>query len=294
MDAADPTQPESGAVVVSSVSTADPGIVAAAESAARTVFGVASVLAAALVELLAPPPVRGGESGSVRLLPAADLALAVAWQTSSIVGRAARSTLRVAAPVTGVLLDPPLVPQPLRPATHLRRAVATWHTERPGLERDARLVWDRSVPAVVGTAMAPLDLTQIVLDQVRIGDIVEAALDDLDLTEIVLTRVDLRRVIDAALDQLDLTEIVVSRVDVLGLAEYVVNGIDLPEIMRSSTGSMASESLRTVRVQGVEADAAVARIVDRVLAWRRAPRRTDAPGEPESLAAHTPTGSDPS
>jgi hypothetical protein len=146
----------------------------------------------------------------------------------------------------------------------------------------------------VGSAIAPIDLTQLVLDRVRLGEIVEAALDDLDLTEIVLTRVDLRRVVEAALDQLDLTEVVVSRVDVLGLAEYVVNGIDLPEIMRSSTGSMASESLRTVRVQGVEADEAVARIVDRVLAWRRTPRRTDAPGDPESLASGPSADSDAS
>ena len=292
MDQPDDDRPD--AVVVRSVSTSDPGIVVAGESAARAVFGVASVLAAAVVELLAPTQGRSGRPGTVRLLPAADVALAVTWQASTLLGRAARATLRVAAPVTGVLMDPPLVPPPLRPATHLRRAVATWHVERPGLEQDARLVWDRSIPLVVGSAIAPIDLTQLVLDRVRLGEIVEAALDDLDLTEIVLTRVDLRRVIEAALDQLDLTEVVVSRVDVLGLAEYVVNGIDLPEIMRSSTGSMASESLRTVRVQGVEADEAVARIVDRVLAWRRTPRRTDAPGDPESLTSGPSADSDPS
>lgn len=290
------TQPPSGssggggsdALVVTSVSTVDPGLVATTEAAVRAGFGFASVLTASLVELLAPPRGRDGESASPRIHPAADLALATAWQASTLAGRAARTALRVAAPLTGVLVDPPLVPQALRPSTHLRRVVATWQTERPALESEARAVWDRSIPVVVGTAVQPLDLTHLVVDRVRLGEVVEAALNELDLTQVVLTRVDLQRIVETVLDQLDLTEIAASRVDLIGLADYVVDGIDLPEIIRASTGSMASESLRTVRMQSVEADATVARIVDRLLAWRRDSRRTDAPGEPESLTNSPP------
>jgi hypothetical protein len=70
----------------------------------------------------------------------------------------------------------------------------------------------------------------------------------------------------------------------VGVAEYVVDEIDLPEIIRDSTGSVASETVRTVRMQGVDADRTVARIVDRIM-LRRRQRRTDAPGAPLSEAA---------
>jgi hypothetical protein len=90
--------------------------------------------------------------------------------------------------------------------------------------------------------------------------VVDAMLDQIDLTELVVRRVDLDRV--AA--QLDLIE----------LAEYVVDGIDLPRIIRESTGSVASEGIRGVRMQSIEADQAIARFVDRLL-LRRGSRRTD-------------------
>ncbi len=268
---------------VSEVSLVDPGIAATAESAARVLFGLASVLAAATVELLAPPRPTEGTSAAPRLFPATELALAVGWQASTMVGRAARGTLRVATPVAAVLVDPPLVPQALRPAHHLRGALSQWRRDRPTLEREAGRAWDRGVPVLVSAATEPIDLTRIVVDQVQLAEIVRAALASLDLTEIVVSQVDLGRVVDAALAELDLTEVVVTQVDVLGLAEYVVNGIDLPAIIRGSTGSVASEGVRTLRLQSVDADETVARLVDRVLAWRRG-RQTDAPGEPDSLA----------
>jgi hypothetical protein len=47
-----------------------------------------------------------------------------------------------------------------------------------------------------------------------------------------------------------------------------VEGVDLPEIIRDSTGSMVSETVHDVRVQGIEADRAVSRLVDRLLRRR--------------------------
>jgi hypothetical protein len=44
--------------------------------------------------------------------------------------------------------------------------------------------------------------------------------------------------------------------------------IDLPEIIRGSTGSMALETMHDVRLQGIEADRAVSRLMDRVLRRR--------------------------
>jgi hypothetical protein len=89
--------------------------------------------------------------------------------------------------------------------------------------------------------------------------VVDAVLDQIDLTELVVRRVDLDRV--------------AARLDLIGLAEYIVDGIDLPRIIRESTGSVASEGIRGIRMQSIEADQAVARFVDRLL-LRREPRRS--------------------
>jgi hypothetical protein len=71
--------------------------------------------------------------------------------------------------------------------------------------------------------------------------------------------------------------------DLVGLADQVIEGIDLPEIIRESTGTVASEVVRGVRMQSIDADEAIARVVDRLFLRRRR-RATDAPGEPLSLA----------
>jgi hypothetical protein len=86
--------------------------------------------------------------------------------------------------------------------------------------------------------------------------------------------------IDAIVSRVDI-DAIVQRLDLVALAEEVVNGIDLPEIIRESTGSMASDVVRDARMQSIDADVLIARVVDRIIRRRRA-RRTDAPGEPES------------
>jgi predicted RNase H-like nuclease len=86
--------------------------------------------------------------------------------------------------------------------------------------------------------------------------------------------------IDAIVSRIDV-DAIVERLDLVALAEEVVNGIDLPEIIRESTGSMASDVVRDARMQTIDADVAIARVIDRIIRRRRA-RSTDAPGEPES------------
>jgi hypothetical protein len=98
--------------------------------------------------------------------------------------------------------------------------------------------------------------------------LVNAVLDQLDLTDLVVQRVDL----DQVAQHLDL-DAVVARIDLISLAEYIVDGIDLPKIIRDSTGSVASEGVRGVRMQSIEADEALAKFIDRLL-LRRRPRRT--------------------
>ena len=84
---------------------------------------------------------------------------------------------------------------------------------------------------------------------------VEPVIDRVDLTALVLERVDLGAVVDAAL----------AKVDLIGLAEQVIDGVDLPELIRESTGSMASDTVRGVRMRGIEADQTVSRAMDRLL-----------------------------
>jgi hypothetical protein len=108
----------------------------------------------------------------------------------------------------------------------------------------------------------------------------------LDIDNIV-SRVDIDNIvsrvdIDNIVAKVDI-DAIIDRVDVVGIAEQVIEGIDLPELIRESTGSMSSEVVRDVRLQSVEADERVARIIDRLLRRRRT-RDTDAPGEPQSLA----------
>jgi hypothetical protein len=136
------------------------------------------------------------------------------------------------------------------------------------------------VPRIVSAALDQLDLTPLVVQRVDVDEIVRGI--DLDA---IVERID----VDAVAATLDV-EALVERIDLAGLAQTVINEIDLPEIIRRSTGLVASETVRGVRMQGVEADRAIAGVVDRVLRRRR-PRTADAdppadeadPPDPEHL-----------
>lgn len=85
----------------------------------------------------------------------------------------------------------------------------------------------------------------------------------LDLTALVVDNVD----VDALAASIDVNAIL-ARVDLLGLANYIITGVDLPEIIRESTAGITSEAVHGVRLRGVEADQAVARVIDRMLLRR--------------------------
>ena len=160
---------------------------------------------------------------------------------------------------------------------------------------------DRVVEAVdLDAAAGRLDVAAIV-EQVDVDPVVrrvdlDAVIDRIDM-ESVLDRIDMKSVIeridmDLVLDRIDLTTIVLERVDLdavvaaildhidlIGLAGEVIEGVDLPEIIRESTGSMASDTVQGARMQGIAADEAVSRAVDRLL-LRRRHRATQAPSQP--------------
>lgn len=149
----------------------------------------------------------------------------------------------------------------------------------------AQLLSQLNVDAVATQLLNQLDLTRLVLERVDLQRVVGGALEGLDLTAVVVEQVDLGGVVAVALQQVDLTEIVMQQVDLVGVAEYVVDAIDLPEIIRDSTGSVASEAVVGIRMQGIDADAAVGRVVDRMLRRRRQGSAEEAPG-----TSHVSTG----
>jgi hypothetical protein len=194
---------------------------------------------------------------------------------------AGRLVARVAAPGARLVLDPPLIPLGRRPA-RLVEALA----QRGRLERDARVrtlehVVAAVVPAVVHHLAELVPLTELIRQSVDldvlVADVdldavasridldplaaridVEAILDRVDLNEIVKERLDLNAVVRTV----DIDSII-DRIDLVALANEVIDEIDLPYIIRQSSGSLASESVRNVRIQSIEADRAVERVIDR-------------------------------
>jgi hypothetical protein len=120
----------------------------------------------------------------------------------------------------------------------------------------------------LNTLVAAVDLDAVVsrvdLDAVVSRVDVDAAVRRVDL-DAVVGLVDL----DVVVGRVDL-DAAIARVDLVGIAREVIASIDLPEIVRDSTGALSSDAVRTIRVEGMHADDAVAGFVDRVLRRRRA------------------------
>ncbi len=144
----------------------------------------------------------------------------------------------------------------------LDRAVARVDLDRAVARVDVEAVVDR---VDLDDAVSRVDVEAIVarvdVDAVAQRLDLDAVVARLDLTELVLQRVDLAAVAEAVLATIDLP----------GIASQVIDEIDLPGIIRESSGSMASDTVRSARMQGIAADQAVGRAVDRLL-LRRAPR----------------------
>jgi hypothetical protein len=80
-----------------------------------------------------------------------------------------------------------------------------------------------------------------------------------------LTRDELKLRLAAALDVAVPAVVAqgLSRVDLNAIVKQVLDDLDLPELIRESTGSMASESVRGLRMHGIEGDAAIGRAIGR-------------------------------
>jgi uncharacterized membrane protein YheB (UPF0754 family) len=81
----------------------------------------------------------------------------------------------------------------------------------------------------------------------------------------VMQRLDLTKIVEEYVD----VEEIVGSMDLAAITNQIMAEIDLPEIIRQSTGSVASETLRGVRMQAITADDAVSKLGAR-LRLRRA------------------------
>ena len=166
---------------------------------------------------------------------------------------------------------------------------------------------DRLIDDVdIGRVVERLDLDEIVA-RLDINAIVQrmdlnAVVDRLSIDEIaeqidvdrIVTKVDLDRVmsrvdLDAVAARLDV-EAIVRRLDLAAIANEVIEEIDLTAIIGEAMGSMTNETVGGIRVQSMNADRAISRLVDRIL-QRRADRDREetsgdqptAPADPEDL-----------
>ncbi len=280
----------------------------------RVAFGLVAVGLGVALRTLDPtstPTTRTVRGSGLPVTELADVVVGTAWGAARVSGRLASAGGRVAAPVVAVVLEPPLVPRRLQPARGIARLAEQWRRDRPdtvrslgqwsttmlpsGIQAGLRQV---DVQACVDAVLDAVDLDAVVAGVVRRMDVdavVALVLARMDLAAVVsaaLDQLDLEEVVDTALQELDLTKIVMDRVDLVTIADYVVAEIDLPEIIRASTGSMASETVRGLRMQGVGADQAVTRAVDKVL-FRRAHRRAAADALPRQGAPAEDLGDRP-
>jgi hypothetical protein len=234
-----------------------------------------------------------------------------------------KGVARAVRPLGHAVLHPPLIDERLHPARAVERLAGRGRRARREIGIDLERLVTAVVPAVVQEVLDAIDLNAIVRERVDIDGLVvtvdlDAIIDRVDIDAVVgrvdvdaiIDRVDLDTVakrldIDAIADRIDLDRIVsrldldrvvarvdidavIDRVDLIALAEEIVTGIDLPEIIRESTGSMASEVVRDVRVQSIDADERLAHIVDRLLRRHRS-RQTELPRQPGAHLDGGPT-----
>ena len=228
------------------------------------------------------------EEASRRKDPAATLAgagLGAAVSAAEVAAGAAKQVADTIGPAITWLVEP-------RFAQGRRRAGAAgaarvldgqWKASQAEMVEAATSFLGALVPEIARGLADQVDLTALVRERVDVNAIVE----DVDVDRI-LDRIDL----DAVIDRLDIDEIVaqgrhrdrradrvdvdrviartdlvsiVDRLDLPAIAEEVIDDVDLPRLIRESSGVMANETVQTVRVQGMNADRLVSRVVDTVL-----------------------------
>ena len=269
---------------------------ASGESEADSGIPVSVVsLATAMVELGR----RGFRLTLGRALPGEptwDIAVGAAAVAGGVLVRGASAARRLASPAVRIALRPPVLPPAWQPIRLIETLQQRGQQERIYASGAAERSLDILLPVLVDQVLSHIDLNALVkehldveaivadldldavVDRVDIDKVAErldldSVLDRIDFNAIVRERVDLDAIvgavdIDAVAGRLDI-DAVIDRIDFAVLAQQVIDTVDLPEIIRDSTGSVASEAVRGVRMQSIEADDAIARAIDRILRRNR-------------------------
>ena len=172
----------------------------------------------------------------------------------------------------------------------IRTAELVWRAARP-----LRLVVKGAAGAAVG-ALVPASLAERLEERGRagwvevdrwveatlryaIGRVVAALLATTDITALVREHVDIDGLaagldVDAVVARVDF-DAALAHIDIVRIAREVIDALELPEIIRQSTGTLTSDTVRSVRSEAMHADDIVAGVVDRLL--RRSRGRTATP-----------------
>jgi hypothetical protein len=201
------------------------------------------------------------------LVLALDAGIGVAGDAARLLRWSSRSAVRAASPVVSLVRLPHVAgagPWPLR---HLRDYAARGRAERVAAQRAVTEFVLALVPPVTAAVLDRIDLNAVIagvdinrlvgsldIDAIVAGVDINGVVESLDIDAIV-AGVDVGKVIDG--------------IDLAAIARQVIEAVDLPEIVRESSGAMASDTVRGVRLRTVEADEQVSRVVDRLLGRRR-------------------------
>jgi hypothetical protein len=261
------------------------GVAGLLEQGMRVGAGMFSAGATAFADALRATMPDRDEHAEPEQDPAATLAgagLGAAVTAAEAAASAATNAAEAMAPLISWIVDPKFAKQATEVAGGATRVLdGQWKAAQAETLEAASSFLSILVPEIVKGVMDQVDLTALVRERVDVNAIVE----DVDLDKImdrvdvqrVIGTVDLNEVVDGVdieriVERVDITSII-DRLDLGAIAQEVIDDVDLPAIVRDSTGAMASEGVQTVRMQSMNADRLVSRIVDKVL--RREARDLD-------------------
>jgi hypothetical protein len=239
------------------------------EQGVRVGAGLFSAGASAFADALRasmPEDAPGTEADPAAKIAGAGLGAAVT--AAEAAAGAAGSAAETMAPLLSWLVNPPFLKGATEAAAGTGRVLdGQWQAAQAETVQAATSFLSALVPEIVGAVMDQIDLNKLVAERVDVDAIVarvdlDSVVDRIDVNAIV-SKVD----VNAIVEQVDF-EAVIDRMDITAIAQDVLDDIDLPDIIRESSGSMASEGVQGLRVQGMNADRFVAKVLDRVLRRR--------------------------
>ena len=283
------------------------GMATLLEQGLRVGAGMVSASASAMADALrSTMPEPAEEEGEDPAATMAGAGLGAAITAAEAAASAAKSAAEAVGPIMSWLTSPTALQGASGTAAGAARLLdGQWKATQAETAQAATAFLTVLIPEITKAILDQVDLTQIVKERVDINAIVEDVdmdriVDRLDIGAIVdrvdvnavVQKVDMEQIVEdlpleKIVDRVDVNEIVervdirgvIDRLDLAEITQDVMDDIDLPSIIRESSGAMASETVQTVRVRGMDADGLVSKIVDRML--RRQQRELEAPGEPK-------------